>query len=139
MPLYNETLFVINDEGDGKMIEQYEQPRRWHMLHAVLSRLDEATWSITDIRGPVEKVLQWWHERSCDDDCLTGPVWRRHTFEGVPPMPLDDPEGQEAWREKYGETTVETYCGRNPLEVAIAYRLYRIAYKDRRTIAQVPG
>ena len=146
MALYNETLHHGRQDDAGEqgvaweiIIEQYEQPRRWHALHSVLSTLDRATWGVTSYGRPLDRFLQKLHERRCDDDCRTGEVWRRTNMD-APPMPLGGgPEVREAWQAEHGETSVETYCGRDPLEVTIAIRLVHLHLRDRRTISRVPG
>jgi hypothetical protein len=144
--LYNETLYSGRSSDVGEhgiawdtIIEQYEQPRRWHALHAVLSTLDRATWGLTTYGQPLDRLLQKLHERRCNDDCMTGPVWRRTNMDAEP-MPLEDGyEAREKWQRDNGETSTETYCGRNPLEVAIAIRLVHLHMRERRTISRVPG
>lgn len=64
----------------------------------------------------LEKFDVWLHSRRCNDDCMTGEVWRRAT----------------------DVTTVETYCAHMPIDTRQDFRCCYLSDKNKTRIAEFP-
>lgn len=106
-PITKERLDKVQIEH---YVEFYTQPtwRRliWHAYHWYDMRIFKVPgfkkW---------EDFSEWWHRRRCNDDCMTGEVWRK----GMPE----------------GTTQTETYCANMPLSAKQDCRCYELSVKDR--------
>lgn len=118
------TLHKIDQDRQGPQktykVSEIEQPAYYRIRSVVVGRLDRLTYTVPGLKqvwrfGEVhlDKIAYAAHERSCNNDCMTGRVWRgRHDETG----------------------SIETYCGWMPLGARYDCWIYDITNARKTTL-----
>lgn len=111
MNRYVEIGYTYSALGTGTYTEVYDQPRWRHFWARIYCWYSDAFMKVMPWKQ-IEKIDYWLHRRRCNQDCMTGEVWKR---------------GQGS--------KIETYCAHMPFTCRQDCRYFDLTQRDRTRIS----